>query len=63
MSETASTLITRKELAHELKVNYHTIARWEREGLPHYRAGTKPRYILSEVLAWFKAHREGSLNG
>lgn len=57
--------LTRKQLAETLKVSVVTIQRWGREGCPKFEIGTaihpkgrRPRYRLSEVLAWLKARSE-----
>lgn len=57
--------LTRKQLSETLKVSVVTIQRWGREGCPKFEVGTaihpkgrRPRYRLSEVLAWLKARSE-----
>lgn len=57
--------LTRKQLSEILKVSVVTIQRWGREGCPKFEVGTaihpkgrRPRYRLSEVLAWLKARSE-----
>lgn len=59
------TFLTRKQLAETLKVSAVTIQRWGREGCPAFEVGTaihpkgrRPRYRLSEVLAWLKTRSE-----
>ncbi len=55
----AEELLTRKELAEALKVEPITIARWEEEGLPVYKKGSKfIRYDLNKVLAWLQQNTE-----
>ncbi len=52
-------LLTREELAEKLKVEPITIKRWEEEGLPAYKKGSKfVRYDLEKVLAWIEKRQK-----
>jgi len=47
-------LITRAEIAAELKVTPRTIQNLEKRGLPFSKVGDSPRYDLPEVRLWLK---------
>lgn len=45
-------LMTRQEIAAELKVTPRTIQNLEKRGLPFSKVGDSPRYDLAAVQAW-----------
>lgn len=48
-------LLTRKEIAHYLKISLVTLHDWKnRRGLPFHRKGGGVRFLKSEVLQWLK---------
>lgn len=47
-------IMTRKELAAQLKVSPQTIVAWEADGLPVIRKNQIIRYELDDVRAWLK---------
>ena len=60
-------LMTRKELARQLKVAPETITRWTKQGLPalyigkirEVAKGARPRYIFSHVIKWLENRQSG----
>lgn len=52
--------LTKAEVAQLLRVDRKTIERWARDhGLPCERMVGSVRYVLSDVLRWASARREG----
>jgi phage terminase Nu1 subunit (DNA packaging protein) len=54
-------LLTRRELAAQLKCSVAAIRVWQKQGLPVHRLGRLCRYRLNEVLDWFarkKRHQQ-----
>ena len=49
-------LLTRAQLAAELGCHERTLARREREGMPHLRWGRKRLYDPSSIRAWVLSH-------
>ena len=47
-------IMTRKELAADLKVSPQTIVAWEAKGMPVIRQNQIIRYDLEDVRAWLK---------
>lgn len=47
-------MLTRKELANELKCTERTIDNMMKKGIPHYKIDKIVRFKLDEVLAWMK---------
>lgn len=52
-------ILTRKELAEQLKVSPQTIMNWEKNGLPTIRQNQIVRYDLNDVREWLKAEIRG----
>lgn len=60
-------LMTRKELARQLKVAPETITRWTKQGLPalyigkirEVAKGARPRYVFSQVIKWLENRQSG----
>lgn len=43
-------MLSRKELAKELKINYYTLVRWDKiQKIPRMKIGRQYRYDLEEV--------------
>lgn len=53
-------ILTKSELAKELKVSEATIGRWLAKGMPYFGDG-RPRFVLNTVLGWLEKHREPAL--
>ena len=52
---------TAKDVAALLQVHAKTVERWRRlHGLPCLRLGGSLRYVLSDVLRWASARKEGA---
>lgn len=59
--------MTRREIAKHFKVAPDTITRWAKQGLPaiyigkvrEVAKGARPRYLLSQVMAWLKNRQSG----
>ena len=52
--------LTKPEVAQLLRVDRKTVERWARDhGLPCERMVGSVRYVLSDVLRWASARREG----
>lgn len=47
-------MITKKELAEELKISLPTIDRQLKLGMPHINIGKAVRFELEEVIKWLK---------
>lgn len=53
-------LLTRKEVAKQMKVSPDTVTAWTRQGMPclyigriqETRRGARPRYVLDRCLEW-----------
>ena len=46
-------LLTKGQLATELRVSTRTITRYMKKGLPVIYVGTLPRFKYNQVLNWF----------
>jgi len=46
--------LTRKELCEVLKVDRHTVYNWIKEGMPYHPLNKHKRFVLSEVLEYFR---------
>lgn len=47
-------MLTKEELAEELKVSIPTIDRQMKIGMPHIKIGKAVRFELDEVVKWLK---------
>lgn len=47
-------MLTKKELAKELKVSERTIDRWRKQGLPCYAREKFIRFEMEKVLEWIR---------
>ncbi len=47
-------MLTKKELAEELKISIPTIDRQLKLGMPHVKIGKAIRFELEEVIKWLK---------
>jgi len=52
-------LLTRTELARELKISTATVTRLVKQGLPHIPVGPRSvRFDRTEVVAWLKERKD-----
>jgi excisionase family DNA binding protein len=51
-------MLTRKELAEQLKVTTRTVDRQTKNGMPHIRFGKSVRFELNDVMIWIKEQSE-----
>ena len=47
-------MLTRRELAKELKCSERTVDNWRDEGLPTIKKGKYVRFELDKVIEWLK---------
>jgi Phage DNA packaging protein Nu1. len=47
-------MLTKKELAKELKISIPTVDRQLKMGMPHIKIGKVIRFELNEVVKWLK---------
>jgi FixJ family two-component response regulator len=46
--------LTKTELAQALSVSERTVDNLRANGLPHFKVGMSPRFLLSEAIEWFR---------
>lgn len=56
-------MLTRKELAEQLKVTTRTVDRQTKNGMPHIRFGKSVRFELNDVMTWIKEQNEKEKKG
>ena len=49
---------TKKEIAAKLGISLSLLARYIRQGLPHFKVGREYRFEFPVVVAWLKATYE-----
>ena len=55
-----SHLLTVRQVAHELQVPISSIYYWiSRSEIPHLKVGRHCRFVLSEVIDWFRKKNKG----
>ena len=50
--------LTKQQLAKAIQFAPRTIERWMQDGLPCRYFGSRPRFRMSQVDAWFEARQE-----
>lgn len=56
-------LLTKRELADELRCHIRTVRRRAKAGMPTVPNGGKPLFLLSECLAWLRKHYGATEHG
>ena len=50
--------LTKQQVAEALQFHPRSIERWMREGLPCRYFGSRPRFRMSQIEAWFEARQK-----
>lgn len=51
-------MLTREDLARELKVHPNTVDNWRKQGLPCVKINKSVRFDLQDVIDWLKENSE-----
>lgn len=51
--------LTKQQVAEAIQVSTRTIERWMNQGLPHCHFGSRPRFKINQIEAWWAARQNG----
>ncbi len=59
--KTTVKLLTRKEMARELRVSQPTLDAQVRDGMPHIKIGKQYLFDYTDVITWLKSRSQSEL--